>query len=137
MTATLSVEAPHARLAVVPESEALRLEGVEGAVVSGIGTDTVIVLLEPDRLPAASTATPSAALVLGGLNLAQLLRAEAVAGRGLSHKAVIMIFLPGGPTHLDTYDMKPQAPVEFRGELRPIRTNVPGPFGRGATWWPI
>jgi hypothetical protein len=37
-----------------------------------------------------------------------------------------MIYLPGGPSHLDTYDMKPDAPAEFRGEFRPIRTNVAG-----------
>ena len=37
-----------------------------------------------------------------------------------------MIHLSGGPSHLDMYDMKPQAPVEYRGEFRPIRTNVPG-----------
>ena len=37
-----------------------------------------------------------------------------------------MVFLHGGPSHLDTYDMKPDAPVEFRGEFRPIHTNVPG-----------
>src|SRR6267378_3977800 len=32
----------------------------------------------------------------------------------------------GGPSHIDTYDMKPDAPVEYRGEFKPIRTNVPG-----------
>ena len=37
-----------------------------------------------------------------------------------------MIFLSGGPSHLDMYDMKPDAPREYRGEFRPIRTNVPG-----------
>jgi hypothetical protein len=41
-------------------------------------------------------------------------------------KAVIQVFLGGGPSHLDTYDPKPDAPVEFRGEFRPIATNVPG-----------
>ena len=40
--------------------------------------------------------------------------------------AVIFIWLPGGPAHLDTYDMKPEQPQEIRGEFRPIRTNVPG-----------
>jgi hypothetical protein len=44
-------------------------------------------------------------------------------GRG---KSVIMICLGGGPSHLDTYDMKPEAPAEIRGEFRPIKTNVPG-----------
>src|SRR5205814_2354763 len=41
-------------------------------------------------------------------------------------KGVIMVLLPGGPTHLDTFDLKPDAPVEIRGEFRPIATNVPG-----------
>ena len=37
-----------------------------------------------------------------------------------------MILLPGGPPHLDMYDLKPEAPVEIRGEFRPIQTSVPG-----------
>jgi hypothetical protein len=41
-------------------------------------------------------------------------------------KSAILIHLSGGPSHLDMYDMKPQAPVEYRGEFSPIRTNVPG-----------
>src|ERR1700682_407601 len=41
-------------------------------------------------------------------------------------KSVIMIHLSGGPSHLDMYDMKPAAPSEYRGEFRPIHTNVPG-----------
>ena len=67
---------------------------------------------------------------IGGLTLPQLLRNEASAnengGRGKSHKAVINIFLPGGPPHLDMFDLKPQAPSEIRGEFAPIRTNVSG-----------
>src|SRR6266566_1848206 len=68
------------------------------------------------------------ALGFGGLTLADLLRlrtAGAVAPEGRG-KSVIMICLGGGPSHVDTYDMKPAAPREFRGEFRPIRTNVPG-----------
>jgi hypothetical protein len=65
-------------------------------------------------------------LALGGLSLPQLLRAEAQSGVGRSHKAVIMIFLSGGPPHQDMVDLKPDAPVEVRGEFNPIRTNVPG-----------
>src|SRR5262245_46511658 len=42
------------------------------------------------------------------------------------HKAVIQIFLPGGPSQIDMYDMKPDAPAEYRGEFKPIQTNVPG-----------
>ena len=40
--------------------------------------------------------------------------------------AVIFVWLPGGPPHQDTFDLKPDAPSEFRGEFRPINTNVPG-----------
>jgi hypothetical protein len=65
-------------------------------------------------------------LALGGLSLPQILQAEAQAGITGSHKAVIMIFLSGGPPHQDMVDLKPDAPVEVRGEFKPIRTNVPG-----------
>jgi len=65
------------------------------------------------------------ALSVGGLSLADILRAEAADGTQRSHKSVIMIFMPGGPSHLDLYDLKPEAPVEVRGEFRPIRTAVP------------
>jgi len=62
-----------------------------------------------------------------GLTLADMLRARAVGGSTVpSHKAAIMIYLPGGPSHMDMYDMKPTAPKEFRGEFKPIATNVPG-----------
>ena len=37
-----------------------------------------------------------------------------------------MIYLPGGPSHMDMYDLKPDAPKEFRGEFNPIKTNVDG-----------
>jgi hypothetical protein len=65
-------------------------------------------------------------LAMGGLALPQLLRAEAAAGVGKSHKAIIMIFLSGGPPHQDMFDLKMEAPVEIRGEFRPIHTAVPG-----------
>ncbi len=42
------------------------------------------------------------------------------------HKAIIMILLPGGPPHLDMYDLKPEAPSEIRGEFQPIATETPG-----------
>src|ERR1043166_1843037 len=66
------------------------------------------------------------ALGLGGLSLPQLLHAEAQSGIGKSHKAVIMIFLPGGPSHQDIFDLKMDAPSEIRGEFRPISTQVAG-----------
>ncbi|HEV3258376.1 MAG TPA: DUF1501 domain-containing protein [Gemmataceae bacterium] len=62
-----------------------------------------------------------------GLTLADMLRLRAVAGNGkTANKAAIMIYLPGGPSHMDMYDLKPQAPAEFRGEFKPIKTNVAG-----------
>jgi hypothetical protein len=65
-------------------------------------------------------------LVMGGMSLPEVLRAEASASVGRSHKAIIMIFLPGGPPHQDMFDLKMQAPPEIRGEFQPIATNVPG-----------
>jgi hypothetical protein len=66
-------------------------------------------------------------LALGGLSLAGLLRQQArAAGREQKARSVIMVYLPGGPSHIDLYDMKPGAPAEIRGEFKPIRTNVPG-----------
>jgi hypothetical protein len=67
------------------------------------------------------------ALGLGGLTLPQLLQAEAKAGvAGKSHKAVIMIYMCGAPSHQDTFDLKMDAPAEIRGEFKPIDTAVPG-----------
>lgn len=65
-------------------------------------------------------------LGIGGLGLAEVLRLRAAAGEATRPKSVIMLCLPGGPSHLDMYDMKPQAAVEVRGEFSPIATNVPG-----------
>ena len=66
----------------------------------------------------------------GGLSLAGLLRAEEAtartAGAASGHKALINIFLAGGPPHQDMWDLKPDAPSEIRGEFRPIGTNVAG-----------
>ena len=65
------------------------------------------------------------ALGLGGLTLADVLRLEAH-GAAATAKSVIMVYLPGGPSHIDMYDPKPDAPVEFRGEFGTIPTKVPG-----------
>ena len=65
-------------------------------------------------------------LAMGGLTLPQVLRAEAQAGTGRSHKSTIMIFLAGGPPHQDMFDLKMQAPSEVRGPFQPVETNVPG-----------
>ena len=59
-------------------------------------------------------------LGLGGLSLPQLLMAEEGTGQSNRNKAVIMVFLPGGPSHLDIWDLKPDAPAEIRGAFRPI-----------------
>ena len=66
---------------------------------------------------------------IGGLGLADLLRAEAAQTQprpGLGHKAIINVFLAGGPPHQDMWEIKTEAPSEIRGEFRPITTNVPG-----------
>lgn len=62
----------------------------------------------------------------GQLTLPQLLRAEAEQGVGSSHKSVIMVYLPGGPSHQDLFEIKTEAPEEVRGEFKPIKTNVEG-----------
>ena len=66
-------------------------------------------------------------LTLGGLAIGSLDRlcAAPVTAR-TGQKSVIMIHLSGGPSHLDMYDMKPDAPAEYRGEFQPIPTSVPG-----------
>src|SRR5262245_59496614 len=68
------------------------------------------------------------ALGFGGLSLPDLFRLQAEAGEKPAAKAksVIMVCLPGGPSHIDMYDPKPDAPVEFRGEFGTIATKVPG-----------
>ncbi|MFT4638549.1 MAG: hypothetical protein ACI8T1_001870 [Verrucomicrobiales bacterium] len=65
-------------------------------------------------------------LGLAGFALPDVLRAEASQGRQAGEKAIIMIFLPGGPPHQDMFDLKMDAPSEIRGEFSPISTNVPG-----------
>lgn len=68
-------------------------------------------------------------LGVAGLTLPNLLRARAQAvetGQHLKDTAVVWLFLSGGPSHIDTYDPKPDAPDEIRGPYRPLRTNVPG-----------
>jgi hypothetical protein len=84
-----------------------------------------------------------------GLTLAEMLRQRASATASTTpagrpaptrQKSAIMIYLPGGPSHMDMYDLKPDAPAEFRGEFHPIQTNVPGVqicehFPRQAQMW--
>jgi hypothetical protein len=66
-----------------------------------------------------------------GLSLSDLLRLEAQAAATpgaspVTKKSLINIYLGGGPSHTDIFDLKPDAPSEFRGEFNPISTNVPG-----------
>ena len=65
-------------------------------------------------------------LGLGGLSLPALLAARERAGQGAFETSVILFWKWGGPSQLETWDMKPQAPSEYRGPFSPIATNVPG-----------
>ena len=65
-------------------------------------------------------------LALGGLSLGQLVAARAAAGQEAKNTSVILLYLAGGPSQLETYDLKPEAPIEYRSVFRPIATNVPG-----------
>lgn len=66
------------------------------------------------------------ALAAGGWTLADQLRSEAAEGTRNRRKAVIQVWLAGGPSHIDMYDLKPEAPAEFRGEFKEIDTIVSG-----------
>lgn len=67
------------------------------------------------------------ALALGGLTLPGLMRARATGqASSANRKSVILVWLAGGPSHIDMYDLKPDAPAEVRGEFKPVPTNVPG-----------
>ncbi len=63
---------------------------------------------------------------LMGLGLSSALAPRAMANESASPKSILIIFLTGAPSHHDTFDMKPEAPAEIRGEFEPIDTNVPG-----------
>lgn len=89
----------------------LRIDGSQGKFCDGVSRRNFLKI---------------GALGFAGLSLPNILRAEAASGVHHSHKSVIMIFLPGGPAHQDTFDLKPNAPSEFRGEFNPIKTNVSG-----------
>ena len=52
------------------------------------------------------------------------LESQAAAG-GSPAKSMILLWLWGGPSHMETFDLEPDAPIEYRGEFRPISTNVP------------
>src|SRR5688572_24764312 len=66
---------------------------------------------------------------MGSISLAQILslkQASAATTGSTKDTAVILLWLDGGPGHMDMYDMKPEAPPEYRGLWRPIKTNVSG-----------
>jgi uncharacterized protein (DUF1501 family) len=65
-------------------------------------------------------------LALGGLALTDILAARAACGQATSENSVILFWMWGGPSQLETYDLKPDAPSEYRGPFRPIATIVPG-----------
>ena len=69
------------------------------------------------------------ALMLGGLSLSGLLRRQAMAaaaGQAKKDVSVILFWQGGGPSQLDMWDLKPEAPSEFRGSFNPINTNLDG-----------
>ena len=64
-------------------------------------------------------------LAMGGIALPELLRAEeALGSKAQKQKSIIMIFLPGGPSHTDMWDIKERASKEYRGEFTAISTNT-------------
>jgi hypothetical protein len=65
-------------------------------------------------------------LSLGGLTLPQILQAEQASGIGKSNKSIIMVYMAGAPPHQDIFDLKMDAPLEYRGPYKEISTNVPG-----------
>jgi hypothetical protein len=68
-------------------------------------------------------------LGLTGLTLGDVLRLradQAAAGKAVKDTSIILIWKGGGPSHIDTWDLKPAAPAEYRGEFKPIPTNVAG-----------
>jgi hypothetical protein len=63
---------------------------------------------------------------MASLGLGEVLRARAASSASNKDTAVILLWLDGGPSHMDLYDLKPDAPAEYRGIWKPIRTKVPG-----------
>src|SRR5262245_34732284 len=67
-------------------------------------------------------------LAVGGLSLPTLRQASARSESGgkARAKSCLLIFMDGGPSHLEMWDLKPDAPAEVRGEFEPIQSSVPG-----------
>src|SRR5262245_19335088 len=82
-----------------------------------------------DGLTRRETLKAGALALMGGFNLPDLLRAEAIRSadaRPGKAKSVIVLYLLGGAPSQDMYDLKPDAPAEIRGEFKPIATSAPG-----------
>ncbi len=82
-----------------------------------------------DRRLSRRTLLQVGSLAMGSFTLADYLRCRAQAAtpsQSPADTAVIQVFMGGGPSHIDMYDLKPEAPAEIRGEFRPISTSVPG-----------
>jgi hypothetical protein len=95
--------------------------------------------LKSDHLPGNAAGVSRRAVIqvgtssLAGVGLASVLRArakaasaESVAGAGHNAKQIVIVWLTGAASHHDTFDMKPNAPTEIRGEFNPVSTSVPG-----------
>src|SRR5215471_11846947 len=74
------------------------------------------------------TALKAGFLGLCGLSLADLLRLRAEGRAKTKDNAVILLWLDGGPSQLETYDPKPDAPAEYRGPFGVCKTKTPGVF---------
>jgi len=77
-------------------------------------------------LPSRRTALKAGFLGLTGLTLSDYLRLKAETGSAPNDKAVILLWLDGGPSQLETYDPKPDAPAEVRGPFGVVKTKLPG-----------
>ena len=80
-------------------------------------------MFAPSKLPGRRRVLQVGGVGLTGLSLAQAARATTSPPRA---KSVLLIYLDGGPSHIDLFDLKPDAPAEIRGPYRPIATSVPG-----------
>jgi len=72
------------------------------------------------------TALKAGILGLGGLTMADLFRAQAAGTAKRNRKSVILLWLDGGPSHMESYDPKPEAPADYRGPWGALKTNVSG-----------
>ena len=83
-----------------------------------------------DRIPRRQALRLGSTALFGGLTLPRLLelQAHAASQQPARAKSVIFLFLGGGPSTIDMWDLKPQAPAEIRGPFEPVATAVPGTF---------